>query len=101
APAEEAGADGIPRVALIGRPNAGKSSLFNRLSGEERALVDERPGTTRDAVDAKITYDGKSLWVVDTAGIRRKSRVDEKVELLSVMQALKAVERARLAVLTF
>jgi GTP-binding protein len=91
--------DDLPRVALVGRPNAGKSSLFNRLSGEERALVDERPGTTRDAVDAKITYDGKGLWLVDTAGIRRKSRVDEKVEVLSVMQALKAVERAKIAVL--
>jgi GTP-binding protein len=90
--------DDLPRVALVGRPNAGKSSLFNRLSGEERALVDDRPGTTRDALDAKISYDGKALWLVDTAGIRRKSRVEEKVELLSVMQALKAVERAKIAV---
>jgi GTP-binding protein len=95
----EAATDDLPRIALVGRPNAGKSSLFNRLSGEERALVDDRPGTTRDALDAKITYDGKTLWVVDTAGIRRKSRVEEKVELLSVMQALKAVERAKIAVL--
>jgi GTP-binding protein len=90
--------DDLPRVALVGRPNAGKSSLFNRLSGEERALVDARPGTTRDALDAKINYDGKDLWLVDTAGIRRKARVEEKVELLSVMQALKAVERAKIAV---
>jgi GTP-binding protein len=92
-------ADDLPRVALVGRPNAGKSSLFNRLSGEERALVDDRPGTTRDALDAKIEYDGKGLWLVDTAGIRRKARVEEKVELLSVMQALKAVERAKIAIL--
>lgn len=91
--------DEIPRIALLGRPNAGKSSLFNRLNGEERALVDDRPGTTRDALDAKVTYDGKTLWVVDTAGIRRKSRVEEKVELASVMQALRAVERAKIAVL--
>jgi GTP-binding protein len=91
-------ADDLPRVALMGRPNAGKSSLFNRLSGEERALVDDRPGTTRDALDAKIEYEGKGLWLVDTAGIRRKSRVEEKVELLSVMQALKAVERAKIAI---
>lgn len=101
-PAYEADAppeDEIPRIALLGRPNAGKSSLFNRLNGEERALVDDRPGTTRDALDAKVTYDGKALWVVDTAGIRRKSRVEEKVELASVMQALRAVERAKIAVL--
>lgn len=101
-PAYEADAppeDEIPRIALLGRPNAGKSSLFNRLNGEERALVDDRPGTTRDALDAKVTYDGKTLWVVDTAGIRRKSRVEEKVELASVMQALRAVERAKIAVL--
>jgi GTPase len=91
--------DNLPRIALLGRPNAGKSSLFNRLNGEERALVDDRPGTTRDALDAKVTYEGKELWVVDTAGIRRKSRVDEKVELASVMQALRAVERARIAIL--
>jgi len=91
--------DEIPRIALLGRPNAGKSSLFNRLNGAERALVDDRPGTTRDALDAKVIYDGKPLWVVDTAGIRRKSRVEEKVELASVMQALRAVERAKIAVL--
>jgi GTP-binding protein len=91
--------DEIPRIALLGRPNAGKSSLFNRLNGAERALVDDRPGTTRDALDAKVVYDGKPLWVVDTAGIRRKSRVEEKVELASVMQALRAVERAKIAIL--
>jgi GTP-binding protein len=90
--------DDAPRIALVGRPNAGKSSLFNRLNGAERALVDDRPVTTRDALDARLTYDGKPLWVVDTAGIRRKSRVEEKVELLSVMQALKAVERAKIAI---
>ncbi|HEY6079137.1 MAG TPA: ribosome biogenesis GTPase Der [Polyangiaceae bacterium] len=95
----EEASDFLPRLALVGRPNAGKSSLFNRLSGEERSLVDDRPGTTRDAVDAKITYDGKTFWLVDTAGIRRKARVEEKVELLSVMQALKAVERAKIAIL--
>jgi GTPase len=98
-PPEEIATDDLPRIALVGRPNAGKSSLFNHLSGEERSLVDDRPGTTRDAIDAKITYNGKELWVVDTAGIRRKSRVEEKVELLSVMQALRAVERAKIAVL--
>ena len=96
---EQAPEDEIPRIALLGRPNAGKSSLFNRLNGAERALVDDRPGTTRDALDAKVVYDGKPLWVVDTAGIRRKAKVEEKVELASVMQALRAVERAKIAVL--
>lgn len=95
---EEPDDDDVPRIALIGRPNAGKSSLFNHLSGEERALVDDRPGTTRDALDARITYQGKELLVVDTAGIRRKARVEEKVELLSVMQALKAIERAKIVI---
>jgi GTP-binding protein len=98
-PPAEIASDDLPRIALVGRPNAGKSSLFNHLSGEERSLVDERPGTTRDAIDAKLTYNGKQLWVVDTAGIRRKSRVEDKVELQSVMQALRAVERAKIAVL--
>src|SRR5690606_3581718 len=67
--------ENILSVAFIGRPNAGKSSLFNRLSGSERSLVDNRPGTTRDPVDSLINYKGQRFRVVDTAGIRRKSRV--------------------------
>jgi GTP-binding protein len=99
APAAEGEAATVPRVALIGRPNAGKSSLLNRLSGEERSLVDDRPGTTRDPVDAKISFKGQPYVVVDTAGIRRRPKVEEGVESQSVMQALRAVGRADVVVL--
>lgn len=102
-PAEEPAAseDGSqpPRVAVIGRPNAGKSSLINRLCGAQRLVVDERPGTTRDAVDVDIIRDGRRYVFVDTAGVRRKGRVDEKLEKLSVMRALKSLDRADLAIL--
>lgn len=98
-PADEASADGIPRVALIGKPNAGKSSLFNRLAGEERALVDARPGTTRDPVDQRINFAGRTFIVVDTAGIRRRARVERGIELVSVMRSIRALERADVAVL--
>jgi GTP-binding protein len=89
----------VPRVALIGRPNAGKSSLLNRLSGQERSLVDDRPGTTRDPVDARLSFKGKPYVVVDTAGIRRKAKVEAGVEAASVMQALRSVQRADVVVL--
>jgi GTP-binding protein len=97
----------VPRIALIGRPNAGKSSLLNRLTGEERSLVDDRPGTTRDTVDALVTVKRKQkngtvteqpLVVLDTAGIRRKSKVSETVEAVSVLRAVRAIERAEVVV---
>jgi GTPase len=91
---EPANAEVVPRLALLGRPNAGKSSLLNRLSGEERSLVDDRPGTTRDPVDAGVIYKGKPYMVVDTAGIRRRARVEEGIESASVMQSLRAISRA-------
>jgi len=90
----EAQAVAVPRVALLGRPNAGKSSLLNRLSGEERSLVDDRPGTTRDPVDVRLSFKGQPYEVVDTAGIRRRSKVETGVEAASVMQALRSVARA-------
>ncbi|MCC6214283.1 MAG: ribosome biogenesis GTPase Der [Polyangiaceae bacterium] len=93
------GEDGVPRVALVGRPNAGKSSLLNRLSGEERALVDSAPGTTRDPVDARVVVDGRELVVIDTAGIRRRPRVERGVESQSVMRSIRAVDRASVVVL--
>src|SRR5690606_21743717 len=73
---DEPSEDTIPRIALIGRPNAGKSSLLNRLAGSERSLVDHRPGTTRDPIDAEITFAGKSYRFVDTAGVRRRTKIN-------------------------
>jgi len=91
---EEARADDEIRVAVIGRPNVGKSSLVNRLLGEERSIVTDIPGTTRDAVDSHITRDGVRYTLIDTAGIRRKSRIAEPVERYSVIRALRAIDRA-------
>jgi GTP-binding protein len=90
-----------PQVALVGRPNAGKSSLLNRVLGEDRVLVDPRPGTTRDAVDAFVTRNGKRYVFIDTAGIRRKAKVAKEgssVESLSVLSSIRAVERAHVVV---
>lgn len=94
APEEE-----VPRVALLGRPNAGKSSLFNYLAGSERSLVDDKPGTTRDPVDSRISFGGREFVMVDTAGVRRRSRVEQGLELVSVMRSIRAVERANVVVL--
>jgi GTP-binding protein len=89
----------VPRVALIGRPNAGKSSLLNRLCGQERSLVDDRPGTTRDSVDVRLEYKGNPYVVVDTAGVRRRARVEDAIESQSVMQALRSISRADVVIL--
>lgn len=91
--------DGTARITIIGRPNAGKSSLFNRLAGSERSLVDSVAGTTRDPVDAEITFEQRRFHVVDTAGIRRRSRVDQhSIESASVFGAIRAMERADVVV---
>ena len=82
----------ILRVAIIGRPNVGKSSLTNRLGGTERAIVSDIPGTTRDAVDLEVLRDGRHYLFVDTAGIRRKNRVDEAIEYYSVLRSIRATE---------
>lgn len=82
------------RVAVIGKPNAGKSSIINRILGEDRLIVSDIPGTTRDAIDTHIENDFGRYTFVDTAGIRRKSRVDDKIEKFSVLRAKLAVERA-------
>ena len=82
-------------VAIVGRPNVGKSSLLNALLGEERALVSEVPGTTRDTVDSLVTVQGRVVRLVDTAGIRRRGRTDQGPEVLSVVMAHKAIERAQ------
>ncbi|NUP05001.1 MAG: ribosome biogenesis GTPase Der [Polyangiaceae bacterium] len=93
---------GAPRIAVIGKPNAGKSSLINRLSGEERMLVDDKPGTTRDAIDTVVERRGKRYVFVDTAGIRRKAKVKkegDEVEGASVIQAIRAMDRSEIVVL--
>jgi len=87
------------RIALIGRPNTGKSTLLNCLLGEERHLVHPEPGTTRDAVDSEVIFQGRRYLFVDTAGIRKKSRVSAKLEKLSVVMALKSIERCHAAVM--
>lgn len=98
---EESGPDlEVPRVAIIGRPNAGKSSLVNQFCGEERQIVDDRPGTTVDSVDTLVERDGKRLILIDTAGIRRKRSVHKRgVEALSVLQAIRSIERSDIVVL--
>jgi GTP-binding protein len=93
--------DEATRVALIGRPNAGKSSLLNRILGSDRALVDSRPGTTRDSIDAVVERGGRRYILVDTAGIRRKSKVAKEgnaVESLSVLSTIRSIERAQIVV---
>ncbi|HXD90659.1 MAG TPA: ribosome biogenesis GTPase Der [Candidatus Binataceae bacterium] len=82
------------RFALIGRPNVGKSSLFNRLAGYERAIVADRPGTTRDPIDIRLEDDGQSLLLVDTAGIRRPGKVEGELEQHSVGRAIETIRRA-------
>jgi len=82
------------RLALVGRPNVGKSSLLNALLGRERAIVSDIPGTTRDAVDSLVKWHGEPVTLVDTAGIRRRGHIDRGVERYSVMRALRAIERS-------
>ena len=93
---------GDPRVVgvtLVGRPNVGKSTLFNRLTGEERAVVHDRPGTTRDTVDTIVETPHGPVRFIDTAGMRRKARIDEETEYYSLVRALKAVDTADVALL--
>ena len=89
------------RLAIIGRPNVGKSSLLNRLVGVERSIVDSTPGTTRDAVDSWLVWQGKHLLLVDTAGVRRRTRIHAHIEQASSLIALKALERAEIGLLVF
>jgi len=91
--------EGVISVALVGRPNVGKSTLFNRLIGEDRAVVHDMPGTTRDAVDTVVDTEIGPLRFVDTAGMRRKSRIDEGTEYFSMVRALKAVDESDVALL--
>lgn len=87
------------RIAFIGRPNVGKSTLVNRLLGEERMIASEVPGTTRDSIAVDLERDGRKYRLIDTAGIRRKSKVDEAVEKFSVIKTLQAIEQCQVAVI--
>jgi GTP-binding protein len=99
AEAEDEEAADHPRVAIVGRPNVGKSTLVNRLLGEERMIAFDEPGTTRDAIEAELEWEGRRYTLVDTAGIRRKGKVFESVEKFSVVKTLQAIERANVVVL--
>lgn len=96
---EEEANDDIIRVAVIGKPNAGKSSLINRVAGEERVIVSDIAGTTRDAIDTEVINDSGHFVFIDTAGLRRKSKVDDDIERYSVLRAQMAVERADVCVI--
>jgi GTP-binding protein len=96
--AEEPADDSV-KIAIAGKPNAGKSSLLNRLVGEERSIVSPIAGTTRDAVDTRMQFDGVDITLIDTAGIRRRGHIDPGVEKYSVLRAFKAIERADVVLL--
>jgi GTP-binding protein len=96
---EEEEEDERVRVAIVGRPNVGKSSLLNRLLGQERVIVSEVPGTTRDAIDMEIEFDDERIVLIDTAGIRRRGKIAPGVEKYSVLRALKAINRADVCLL--
>lgn len=89
------------KVALIGRPNVGKSSIFNTLVGEERSIVSDVAGTTRDAIDTPVVKDGQKFLFIDTAGMRRKARIDEPIEKYSIMRSLRAVDRSDVVLMVF
>ncbi|HEV2527913.1 MAG TPA: ribosome biogenesis GTPase Der [Thermomicrobiales bacterium] len=85
-----------PRIAIVGRPNVGKSRLLNALLGQERAIVSDVPGTTRDSVDTEIVWAGNPITLIDTAGIRRRGRIEQGIERFSVIRSMKAIDRADL-----
>ena len=89
------------RLLILGRPNSGKSTLLNAIIKEERAIVDARPGTTRDLVNARFKYSGKSIEVIDTAGMRKRSRIKKPIEFYSVMRAIRMIDRSDIAILIF
>ncbi len=98
-PSSEEQEDESVKIAIVGKPNAGKSSLLNTLVGEERAIVSPIPGTTRDAIDTKIEFNGLPITLIDTAGIRRRGKIDPGVEKYSVLRSFKAIERSDVVLL--
>ena len=99
AAAEDEPAPDHPRVAIVGRPNVGKSTLVNRLIGEERVIAFDQPGTTRDAIEVELDWEGRRYTLVDTAGIRKRGKVFESVEKFSVVKTLQAIESANVVIL--
>lgn len=97
--AKEEEEDTRPKVAIIGKPNVGKSSLVNKLAGESRVIVSDIAGTTRDAIDTAVKYNGKEYIFIDTAGLRRKNKIKEEIERYSIIRAVTAVERADVVIL--
>ena len=91
--------DERPKVAIIGKPNVGKSSLINKLAQEDRVIVSDIAGTTRDAIDTDIRYNGKEYVFIDTAGLRRKNKIKEEIERYSIIRAVTAVERADVCII--
>ena len=87
------------KIAIVGRPNVGKSSLLNRLLGEERSIVSDIPGTTRDAIDTQIRYEEQDITLIDTAGIRRRGRIEQGIEKYSVLRSMRAIQRADVSLL--
>ena len=96
---EEEAEDDRPRIAIVGKPNVGKSSLINRLCGNNRLIVSDIAGTTRDAIDTDIRYNGKDYVFIDTAGLRRKNKIKEEIERYSIIRAVTAVERADVVII--
>lgn len=93
--------DGVPKLAIIGRPNVGKSTLVNSLVGEERVVVYDMPGTTRDSIHVPFKFADREYVLIDTAGMRKKSRVDDRIEHFSVMKTIRAVEMAQVVAVVF
>jgi GTP-binding protein len=91
--------EGVPRIAVIGKPNAGKSTLVNALLGEERVVVSDAPGTTRDSIRVPLEREGRRYILIDTAGVRRRSKIDELLEKFSVLKTLQAIDEANVAIL--
>lgn len=96
---QEEKADERPKIAIVGKPNTGKSSLVNKLCGKDRVIVSDIAGTTRDAVDTEVKFNGQEYVFIDTAGIRRKSKIKEEIERYSIIRAVTAVERADVVIL--
>src|SRR5262249_15499341 len=98
APTEEEHEPDSIRIAIIGRPNVGKSTLVNRLIGEERVIASDKPGTTRDSIFVPFERDGKSFTLIDTAGVRRRAKVEDLIEKVSVAKTLQAIDEAHVVI---